>query len=115
MRFSLKRVIVFSRDVPALARWYVAVFGMKVREMDPNGGWADLDGGACRLGLHGGGSKRTRDCGHKFVFAAKNVLKARTLLAARGAKLGPVKKFGALHLCDGRDPEGNVLQISNRL
>lgn len=115
MKFSLKRIIVFSQDVPALARWYSSVFGMKVLEMDPSGGWADLDGGGCRLGLHEGGSKRTRDCGHKMVFGARDVTKARKVLAARGAKLGPVKKFGALHLCDGRDPEGNILQISNRL
>lgn len=111
----MKRIILFSLDVPALAKWYSSVFGMTVREMDPSGGWADLDGGGCRLGLHGGGSKRTHDCGHKFVFAAKDVSKARSVLVKRGAKFGPVKKFGGLHLCDGRDPEGNVLQVSNRL
>ncbi len=115
MKFGLKRVIVFSKDVPKLARWYSAVFGMKVLEMDPGGGWADLDGGGCRLGLHGGGCKRTEDCGHKFVFGVKDVGKARSTVVRRGAKFGKVRKFGALHLCDGKDPEGNILQLSNRL
>ncbi|MEK7466757.1 MAG: VOC family protein [Planctomycetota bacterium] len=115
MKFGLRRIIVFSRDVPALATWYSSVFGMKVREMDPSGGWADLDGGGCSLGLHGGGSRRTGDCGHKIVFGAKDVSRARAVLVKRGARLGPVKKFAGLHLCDGHDPEGNVLQISNRV
>jgi predicted enzyme related to lactoylglutathione lyase len=113
MKFELRRIIVFSKDVPALAKWYSTVFGMEIREQDPK--WADLDGGGCSLGLHGGGSKRTEDCGHKIVFAAKDVTKAREVVVKRGADFGPVKKFGDLHLCDGKDPEGNILQLSNRL
>ncbi len=115
MKFGLKRVIVFSANVPILARWYASVFGMKILELDPKGGWADLDGGACRLGLHDGGCKRTRDCGHKFVFGVKDVAKARAEVVKRGGSFGAVRKFGKLHLCDGKDPEGNILQLSNRL
>lgn len=115
MKLELKRIIIFSADVNALAKWYADVFGMKVIEDDGKGGWVELDGGGLRLGLHGGGGKRTHDCGHKFVFAAKDVDKAREEVLKRGAQFGPVKKFGDLHLCDGKDPEGNILQISNRL
>ena len=55
--------------------------------------------------------RRTRA---KIVFFASDVEEARDRLIARGAKLGPVKASGDLRLCDGRDPEGNVFQISNR-
>lgn len=114
-KLSLARIIIFSADVTSLARWYESVFGMSLLELDPKGGWADLDGGGCRLGLHGGGCKRTTDCGHKIVFGAKDVAAARKAVLAQGAQFGAVKKFGDLHLCDGRDPEGNILQISNRV
>jgi hypothetical protein len=114
LTIDLRRIIVFAVDVPALARWYADVFGLRVIELAPDGGWAELDGGGCRLGLHGGGRKRTRDCGHKLVFGARDVARARAQLVERGATLGPVRRFGKLELCDGRDPEGNVLQISNR-
>lgn len=108
------RIIVFSRDVPSLAKWYARVFGMKVLEASPDGSWADLGSGGCRLGLHGGGCRRTRDCGHKFVFTVKDVARTRAAVVRRGASFGPVRTFGPLHLCDGRDPEGNILQLSNR-
>jgi hypothetical protein len=42
------------------------------------------------------------------------VRKTREELVARGAKMGKVKDFGDLVLCEGRDPDGNFLQISNR-
>jgi catechol 2,3-dioxygenase-like lactoylglutathione lyase family enzyme len=114
LTLDLRRVILFSPDVPALAHWYQEVFGLRIVELAADDGWAELDGGGCHLALHGGGSRRTRDCGHKLVFGARSVAATRRALVARGAKLGPVRRFGKLHLCDGRDPDGNVLQISNR-
>jgi hypothetical protein len=81
---------------------------MRIHELED--GWAELDG----IALHGGGRKRTGDCGHKLVLYARDVAKARAQSVARGAKLGPVRRFGNLQLCDGKDPEGNVVQISNR-
>jgi catechol 2,3-dioxygenase-like lactoylglutathione lyase family enzyme len=106
---KLSRIIIFSRDVEKLARWYADVVGLRIRELSD--GWADLG----EVALHGGGRKRSGDCGHKLVFAARDVTRARAQLIERGARLGPVRRFGKLHLCDGRDPEGNVFQISNRV
>jgi hypothetical protein len=51
---------------------------------------------------------------HKIVFYANDVSKVRSELVAKGAKMGKLRKFGALMLCDGQDPEGHVFQISNR-
>ncbi len=115
-RLEMRRIILFTADVATLARWYERVFGLRVHELEE--GWAELDAGGCRLALHRAPKRATKgkrvDCGHKIVFAAKDVAKARASLLARGAKLGPVRRFGALHLCDGRDPAGNAIQISNR-
>jgi len=48
------------------------------------------------------------------VFHADDVAAAREDLVSRGAKMGPVKIFGDLHLCDGDDPDENRFQLSNR-
>jgi hypothetical protein len=51
----------------------------------------------------------------KLAFFAENVAVMRDMLVARGAvSFGPVKSFGALRLCDGFDPDGNAVQLSNR-
>lgn len=48
------------------------------------------------------------------MFHADDVAAARADLMARGARIGPVKTFGALRLCDGSDPDDNRFQLSNR-
>jgi hypothetical protein len=105
---KLRRVIVFCIDVPGLAEWYRRVTGMRIHTLEE--GWAELDGDA----LHGGGRIRTGDSAHPLVVSAIADPKTRERWVARGGKLGPVRRFGKLHLCDGKDPEGNVIQISNR-
>jgi len=52
---------------------------------------------------------------HKIVFYCEDVAEVRAQLVAKGAKVGDVRTFGKLTLCDGQDPEGHVFQISNRL
>jgi hypothetical protein len=43
------------------------------------------------------------------------VSKARAELVARGIEMGNDPGDGdGLKLCDGKDPEGNVFQVSNR-
>lgn len=49
-----------------------------------------------------------------MVFGARDVEGAREEPTRRGATFGGVMISGELHLCDGRDPEGNVFQLSNR-
>jgi hypothetical protein len=51
---------------------------------------------------------------HKIVFSAQDIESARAAAVARGATIGDVRKIGSLMLCDGQDPEGHVVQISNR-
>jgi len=82
----------------------------------------ELDTGGCRLAFHKrNGAKRAivtptggRRNPHKIVFYAKDVAKARKAVIARGGRMGEVKTWGKLRLCDGQDPEGHVFQISNR-
>ena len=49
----------------------------------------------------------------KIVFHAEDVPPTREILAARGARFGKVRQW-EFCLCDGKDPDGNPLQLSNR-
>jgi len=48
------------------------------------------------------------------VFHAKDVAAMREKLVARGARFGKVRQGKTFCLCDGKDPDGNPIQLSNR-
>jgi catechol 2,3-dioxygenase-like lactoylglutathione lyase family enzyme len=108
MTLRITRVILFARDVPALLSFYRDVLGLRLRAQEE--GWAEFDAGGCRLALHRGRPMKAA----KIVFGSRSVARDRAGLLRRGARMGPVRIFGRLRFSDGRDPEGNVFQISNR-
>jgi predicted enzyme related to lactoylglutathione lyase len=110
-KLQMKRVILFARDLNALTAFYRDIFGFKIRTGSPKEGWVDFDAGGCSLALHRGPSRRGST---KIAFWSADVRKTRDELVHRGAKLGKLKDFGDIVLCDGRDPEGNLIQISSR-
>ena len=113
--FPMRRVILFTRQLAAMRDFYRDVVGLTIVEEDD--GWIDFDAGGCRLALHAAGKAgATADEGspHKCVFHAEDVAAARDVWASRGAFMEPIKIFGDLHLCDGEDPDGNRIQLSNR-
>src|SRR5437868_3496884 len=117
MNLRLSRIIIFTSNMKDMTAFYKKQFGLPARidpKIDP-AEWIEFDAGKIRIalhkaGTHGKGSGRA----HKLVFYAKDVAKARAALIRNKIKLGPVKKFGSLVLCDGSDPAGNRIQISNR-
>ena len=112
----MRRVIIFTHNFAAMRDFYRDMFGLEVVEEDK--GWADLAAGGCNIAIHaaGKGVKIGPDFEgpHKIVFHADDVAAAREDLVSRGAKMGPVKVFGHLQLCDGDDPDENRFQLSNR-
>jgi hypothetical protein len=50
----------------------------------------------------------------KLAFRADDVAAERARLVGSGVRMLEVRSFGAISLCDGLDPEGNVFQISSR-
>jgi len=124
LAMPLSRVIIFVGDVEKCARFYREVFDFEVLPQSYTPGeWAELDTGPCRIALHKaygqGGAPVGEATGstqhpHKIVFFADDVAKKREELIARGARMGEVKTFGTLVLCDGQDVEGHVFQICNR-
>ena len=116
MSYAMRRVIIFTHNFAATRDFYRDMFGLEVVEEDD--GWADLAAGGCNIAIHAAGKSVTIgpdfEGPHKIVFHADDVAKAREDLVSRGAKMGPVKVFGDLHLCDGDDPDKNRFQLSNR-
>jgi catechol 2,3-dioxygenase-like lactoylglutathione lyase family enzyme len=115
MNFSLQRVILFTKNVEACAAFYRDTFGLTELPSEyERTEWIELEGGGCKLAFHKARGKDSGAGPHKLVFFAEDVTAARNELTARGIALGPVKTFGTLSLCDGRDPDGNAFQLSNR-
>ena len=110
MRIGIKRVILFVEDVPKLTEFYEQKLGLSVVLRTPE--FVDFDAGGIHLALHKGTSRPGRT---KICFYAEDVSQARAALVARGVAMGKDPGPGeGLKLCDGKDPEGNPFQLSNR-
>jgi len=109
MQFA--RVILFTAQIDAMSMFYGQVLGLK--QVTDEKGWKEFAAGGARIALHSGPPSPGRK-GPKLVFHATDVAGLRDMLVARGAKLGKVRQGEALCLCDGRDPDGNPIQLSNR-
>jgi catechol-2,3-dioxygenase len=107
---KVARVILFTEQIDAMSRFYEQVIGLRLITNEK--GWREFEAGGARIALHSGPSSPGRK-GPKIVFQANDVAALRKALVARGAKLGKVRQ-GEFCLCDGRDPDGNPIQLSNR-
>jgi catechol 2,3-dioxygenase-like lactoylglutathione lyase family enzyme len=105
------RVILFTGQMEAMSHFYGTVLGLKL--ISEEKGWREFAAGPVSIGLHSGPSSPGRK-GPKIAFKANNVAAARAALVARGAKFGKVREGEVITLCDGKDPDGNPIQLSNR-
>jgi catechol 2,3-dioxygenase-like lactoylglutathione lyase family enzyme len=107
----LARVIFFTGQMDAMSNFYGEVLGLK--QVTKEKGWLEFAAGASRIALHSGPSSPGRK-GPKIVFYAKDVAALRDVLVARGARFGKVRIGEMFCLCDGKDPDGNPIQLSSR-
>jgi catechol 2,3-dioxygenase-like lactoylglutathione lyase family enzyme len=107
---KLARVILFTAQIDAMSKFYGEVLGLK--RITNEKMWREFAAGGARIALHSGPPSPGRK-GPKIVFHAKDVTAMREKLVARGAKFGKVHQ-GEFCLCDGKDPDGNPIQLSNR-
>ena len=108
---KMARVILFTAQMEAMSDFYGNVLGLKQVTEEP--GWREFAAGAVTIALHSGPASPGRK-GPKLAFFAEDVGAARATLVARGAKFGKVRAGEMLALCDGKDPDGNWIQLSNR-
>jgi catechol-2,3-dioxygenase len=111
MKLELKRVILFTRNLETMGRFYGEVLGLELAGTEA--GWREYRAGGCAIALHEGeGKPGTRP--PKLAFYAADVAATRASLARRGAKLGKIISAANHDMCDGKDPDGNAFQISSR-
>lgn len=122
---AIDHVVLTVRDIPASVAFYTRVLGM--REVIFGGDRRALAFGRCKLNLHQAGREFEPKAAHPTPGAADLCLLARTSiaditrqLAAQGVAIeaGPVERTGAqgpLLSVYVRDPDGNLIELSNPL
>jgi catechol 2,3-dioxygenase-like lactoylglutathione lyase family enzyme len=108
---QMSRVILFTGQMDAMSKFYGEVLGLK--PVTTETGWREFAAGGARIALHSGPSSPGRK-GPKIVFHAQDVAAVRAALVARGARFGKVRQGEMFCLCDGKDPDGNPIQLSDR-
>ena len=122
---AIDHVVLTVRDIPSSVAFYTRVLGM--REVVFGEGRRALAFGRCKLNLHQAGREFEPKAAHPAPGAADLCLLARTPvadierhLAAQGVaiELGPIERTGAqgpLLSVYVRDPDGNLIELSNPL
>lgn len=122
---AIDHVVLTVRDIPASVAFYTRVLGM--REVIFGDDRRALVFGRCKLNLHQAGREFEPKAAHPTPGAADLCLLARTSiadisrqLAAQGVAIeaGPVARTGAqgpLLSVYVRDPDGNLIELSNPL
>lgn len=108
---KLARIILFTAQMDKMTKFYGEILGLK--QVTEEKGWCEFAAGSATIALHSGPSSPGRKC-PKIVFHAEDVAATRETLVARGAKFGKVRQGEMFCLCDGKDPDGNPIQLSNR-
>ena len=111
MQLSMRRIVLFTKDMPGMIAFYRDVLGLPLVKDEP--GWKELDAKGCVIALHNGSSQVGKRP-PKIGFWAGDVAAAREALVARGARLGKIMSGGGLTRCEGKDPDGNPFSISDR-
>lgn len=115
MKFALQRYILFCRDMRAMTEFYGNVMGLKktTRPGDSESEWVELGNKAFRIALHKAGSPGCKDRNrNKMVFEVDDVGAAREYLMEHGVRMGKHHQWSHADASDGKDPEGNVFQIT---
>lgn len=107
---KMSRIILFTGQMDTMSKFYGEVLGLK--QVTEEKGWREFDAKGATIALHSGPSSPGRK-GPKIVFQTEDVAALRETLVDRGAKFGKVRQ-GVFCLCDGKDPDGNPIQLSNR-
>jgi|SRR5581483_998485 len=111
MGLKMARIILFTGRMEQMTRFYGEVLGLK--QVTDEKGWREFDAGGTRIALHSGPSSPGTK-GPKIAFVVKDVAATRAKLMARGAKFGKISQGEGWCLCNGKDPDGNPINLCNR-
>lgn len=112
---ALSRVVLYVRDIPAVAAFYQQHFGLQPLG-DGEPGWLELapPGGGCAIALHQAAASQKRGSEIKLVFGVADVRAFKAERAAAGLQFGPVHDAAGHCFANAKDPAGNAISISSR-
>lgn len=123
MEISLKRIILFGKEIDKLKNFYLGNFGFSLLE-EIRDQWVLLKAGQIEIALYKIGRQYDSDeifraaSNTKLVFGVNSNLElTRNKLISNGVLLQDIKSFEGVNalFCDGEDPEGNIFQLEQRL
>jgi predicted enzyme related to lactoylglutathione lyase len=119
--------VIYAKDVARVSGFYAAVTGLRVAHADDE--YVVLESEGFQLVVHGIPAEviaslelaepplRREDATVKLVFPVPSISAARAVAATYGGKVDPPERewrFQSDRVCDGHDPEGNVVQLRER-
>ncbi len=111
MQLSMRRIVLFTKDMPGMMAFYRDVLGLRLIKDEK--GWKEFDASGCVIALHNGTSEVGRRP-PKIGFWAEDIDAARRELIGRGARMSKLMAGPGLVRCEGKDPDGNPFMVSNR-
>ena len=109
---QMARVILFTGQMEAMSMFYGEVLGLK--QVSKEKGWLEFAAGGANIALHSGPARRQAKRVRRSCSTPKTLrpcAKRWWHAAQRSARCGRGDVFC---LCDGKDPDGNPIQLSNR-
>ena len=101
MTLSMRRIVLFTKDMPGMIVFYRDVLGLRLHKDEK--GWKEFDANGCDIVLHNGTSEVGRRP-PKIGFWAKDIAAAREELIGRGAKMSKLMARDGLVRCEARTP-----------
>jgi hypothetical protein len=124
MDISLKRIILFGKEIELLKKFYQENFNCELVEEIKNE-WVVVKAGLAEIAFHKIGEEYwdnskpfKADSNTKLVFETKTDLRVfREKLLLKGILMRDIKSLEPFHTlsCDGEDIEGNVFQLVQKL
>jgi predicted enzyme related to lactoylglutathione lyase len=120
--------VVFAKDIQRLAAFYEGLCGLAV--VHAEGDHIVLESGAVQIVVHAIPQRIARaitltqppvvreETPIKLFFAVPDLAQARLRAVALGGRIAPAARewqARGCRACDGHDPEGNVIQLRQRL
>ena len=112
---AVSRIILYVKNIPAVAAFYQRVFGMHALP-GATDGWLELasPSGGCTIALHQAAVSQKSGAAVKIVFGVADVETFKSAAAKQGAAFGVVHRVAGVAFANAKDPAGNSIQISNR-
>ncbi|GAB3254887.1 VOC family protein [Chitinimonas naiadis] len=116
--------VIYAKDLASVRDFYVAVTDLKLVRLEPD--YALLENATYQLVIHAippvyaaditidNPPKRREDTAIKLIFLVNSIAAARRLALQHGGIVDPKQQewqFQRYLVCDGHDPEGNVIQL----